>query len=151
VEAVDMVILVKPLRCHRCQQMLRGDDPQPYWHQVTEIPSVKPLVTEYQLYRLVCPKCGEATRAEMPAGVPTPGFGPWVQAIAALYTWAYHLSKCTTQSVLENLFRVTLSLGTLANLEQASSQAVAEPVAEARAYVQQQTAAHLDETGWREG
>jgi hypothetical protein len=42
---------------------------------------------------------------------------------------------------------VALSLGTLANLEQATPQAVAEPVAEARAYIQQQTAAYLDETG----
>ena len=55
-----MVIPVKPLWCHRCQQMLRGDNPQPHRHQVTEIPSVKPLVTEYQLHRLVCPECGEA-------------------------------------------------------------------------------------------
>jgi hypothetical protein len=42
---------------------------------------------------------------------------------------------------------VALSLGTLANLEQATPQAVAEPVAQARVYVQQQTAAYLDETG----
>jgi transposase len=44
-----------------------------------------------------------------------------------------------------------MSLGTIANLEQATVQAVAEPVAEARAYVQQQPVAYLDETGWREG
>jgi transposase len=74
-----------------------------------------------------------------------------VQAIAALCTGAYHLSKRTTQSVLEDLFGVALSLGTLANLEQATVQAVAKPVAEARTYVQQQPAAYLDETGWREG
>ena len=43
------------------------------------------------------------------------------------------------------------SLGTLARLEQSTAQAVAEPVAEARSYVQQQPAAYLDETGWREG
>jgi transposase len=61
------------------------------------------------------------------------------------------LSKRSTQSVLEDLFGVALSLGTLANLEQATVQAVAEPVAEARAYVQQQTVAYVDETGWREG
>ena len=47
--------------------------------------------------------------------------------------------------------RVSLGLGTVANLEQATVQAVAEPVAEARAYVQAQPAAYLDETGWHEG
>jgi transposase len=74
-----------------------------------------------------------------------------VQAITALCTGAYHLSKRTTQSVLEDLFGVLLGLGTVANLEQATTQAVAEPVAEARAYVQAQSAAYADETGWREG
>jgi transposase len=74
-----------------------------------------------------------------------------VQAITALCTGAYHLSKRATQHLLEDLFGLPLSLGTVANLEQATVQAVAAAVAEARAYIQQQPAAYLDETGWREG
>jgi transposase len=151
VEAVDVVIPVKPVRCPRCQHPLCEDDPQPYRHQVTEIPPVKPVVMEYQLHRLVCPVCGEATRAAVPAGVPSGGFGPWVQAITALCTGAYHLSKRATQSVLEDLCGVTMILGTLANLEQATVHGLAEAVAEARAYVPQQPVAYLDEPGWREG
>jgi transposase len=151
VEEVDVVVPVKPERCHHCQHLLPGEDPQPQRHQVTEIPPVKPVVTEYQVHRLVCPACGEETRTEVPAGVPTGGFGPRVQAITALCTGAYHLSKRTTQRALEDMFGVQMGLGTIATLEHATVQAVAEPVAEARAYVQQQPAAYLDETGWREG
>ena len=44
-----------------------------------------------------------------------------------------------------------MCVGTIAHLEQATVRAVAEPVAEARAYVHQQPAAYLDETAWREG
>jgi transposase len=151
IEQVDMVIPVKPARCRRCQQPLQGEDRQPQRHQVTEIPPVKPAVTEYQLQPLVCAACGAATRAEVPSGVPTGGFGPRLQAITALCTGAYHLSKRTTQSVLEDLFGVQMGLGTIASLEQAAVQALAEPVAEARVYIQQQPVAYLDETGWREG
>ena len=151
VEAVDVVIAVKPERCRRCQYPLQGEDSQPERHQVTEIPPIKPVVTEYQLHQLCCPACGEATRGELPVGVAAGAFGPRVQAITALCTGAYHLSKRTTQSVLEDLFGLPMSLGTLANLEQATVQALAEPVAEARAYVQRQPTAYLDETGWREG
>jgi transposase len=151
VEEVDVVVPVKPERCHHCQHLLQGEDPQPQRHQVTEIPPVKPVVTEYQLHRLVCPACGEETRGAVPAGVPMGGFGPRVQAITALCTGAYHLSKRTTQCALEDLFGVQMGLGTIANLEHATVQAVAAPVAEARAYVQRQPAAYLDETGWREG
>jgi transposase len=148
---VDVVVPVKPERCRRCQQPLQGEDARPQRHQVTEIPRVKPVVTEYQLHQLVCSACGEATRAEVPPGVPTGACGPRVQAITALCTGAYHLSKRVTQSVLEDLFGVALGLGTLANLEQATAAALAEPVAEVRADVQAQPVAYLDETGWREG
>jgi transposase len=151
VEVVDVVVSVKPEHCHHCQHLWWGEDPQPQRHQVTEIPAVQPVVTEYQLHRLVCPACGEETRAKMPVGVSTGGFGPRVQAITALCTGAYHLSKRTTQRALEDLFGVQIGLGTIANLEQATVRAVADPVAEARAYVQRQPVAYLDETGWREG
>jgi transposase len=50
-----------------------------------------------------------------------------------------------------DLFGLPRSVGSIANLEQATVRAVAEPMAAARAYVQQQPAAYLDETGWREG
>jgi hypothetical protein len=62
-----------------------------------------------------------------------------------------HILKRTTQSVLEDLFGLPLSVGTRTNLERATVRALAEPVAEARAYVQAQPAVYVDETGWREG
>jgi transposase len=151
VEAVDVLIPLKPVQCLYCQHPLGGEDPQPQRHQVTEIPPLKPVVTEYQLHRLVCPACGAATRAELPSGVPTGEFGPRVQAITALCTGAYHLSKRATQRAMDDLFGLSMSVGTIANLEQATVQAVAAPMAEARAYVQAQPAAYVDETGWREG
>ena len=151
VEEVDVVIPLKPDACARCQQPLVGHDATPQRHQVIEIPPIRPVVTEYQLHQLVCPICGEATRAAWPDGVTTRAYGPRVQAITALCTGAYRLSKRTTQQLLEDLFGVTLSLGTLSTLEAATVDAVSAPVEEARTYVQQQASASLDETGWRQG
>src|SRR5262245_50451730 len=45
-------------------------------HQVTELPALKPLVTEYQLHALCCRQCGGVTRAPWPEGVPERAFGP---------------------------------------------------------------------------
>lgn len=87
----------------------------------------------------------------MPPGVPTGGFGPCLQATAALCTGAYHLSKRATQELLHDLLGVEVGLRPIVQLEQATTQAVAEPVAEARASVQRQPVAYADETGWREG
>jgi transposase len=109
------------------------------------------VITAYPWHQVVGPAGGEARRAGWPVGIPTGGFGPRVQAITALCTGAAQLSKRTTQTMLADLCGVSIGLGTVANLEQAMVQAVAEPVAEARACVQAPPAASLDETGWREG
>src|SRR5512134_1689633 len=151
VEEVDVVIPLKPEQCARCQQPLAGDDPQPQRHQVLEVPPIKPVVTEYQVHQLVCPVCGDTTRAAWPDGVPTRSYGPRVQAITALCTGAYRLSKRTTQQLLDDLFGVPMSLGTISTLEAATVEAVAPSVDEARAFVQEQASASLDETGWRQG
>ncbi|HZC02591.1 MAG TPA: IS66 family transposase [Gammaproteobacteria bacterium] len=148
---VDKVRVLKPENCARCAQPLIGDDPLPYRHQVVEIPPLRPVVTEYQLHRLTCLCCGETTQAALPLGVPTGVVGPRAQAVAALCTGADRLSKRTTPRVLEDLFGLSVSLGTLSNLEAATTEAVAAPIEAARTYVQAQSSAHLDETSWREG
>jgi transposase len=151
VEDVDEVVVLKPTQCTHCQAPLAGDDSKPWRHQVIELPPIKPVVTEYQWHQLVCPACGVITRAPWPEGVPSGTYGPRVQATVALCTGAYRLSKRTTQQVMDEVFGVPLSVGTISPLEQATTAAVAVPVEEARTAVHEQAVAHLDETSWRQG
>jgi transposase len=151
VEAVDEVVVIKPEQCAHCHAPLSGDDPKPWRHQVIEIPPITPVVTEYQWHQLVCAACGEVTRAPWPAGVPSGTYGPRVQATVSLCTGAYRLSKRTTQHMMDEVFGVPMSVGTIGPLEQATTAAVAAPVEEARRYVHEQEVAHLDETSWRQG
>jgi transposase len=150
VDEVDEVVVIKPAQCPHCQAPLSGEDPTPWRHQVIEIPPIKPVVTEYQWHQLVCVACGEVSRAPWPAGVPSGTYGPRVQATVALCTGAYRLSKRTTHQVMEEVFGVPMSVGTISPLEQATTAAVAAPVEEARRYVHAQEVAHLDETSWRQ-
>jgi transposase len=53
--------------------------------------------------------------------------------------------------MMHEVFNLPLSVGTISQLEHATRAAVAAPVEEARAYVQTQKVAHLDETSWRQG
>ena len=88
VDEVDEVVIIKPKECMHCHASLAGDDPQPWRHQVIELPPIKPVVTEYQWHQLACPACGETTRAPWPAGVSSGTYGPRVQATVALCTGA---------------------------------------------------------------
>src|SRR5215831_15639452 len=151
VEDVHEVVVIKPEECTHCHAPLSGDDPTPWRHQVIELPPITPVVTEYQWHQLVCATCGAVTRAPWPTGVPSGTYGPRVQATVALYTGAYRLSKRTTQQMMDDVFGVPLSVGTISQLEQATTAAVGTPVEEARTYVHAQAVAHLDETRWRQG
>jgi hypothetical protein len=134
-DEVDEVVMIKPAQCMHCHAPLLGDDPQPWWHQVLEIPPIEPRVTEYQWHQVLCSACGEVTRAPWPAGVPSGTYGPRVQATVALCTGAYRLSKRATQQMMHEVFNLPLSVGTISQLEQATRAALAAPVEEARAYV----------------
>ena len=151
VDKVDEVVVIKPEQCTHCQAPLSGDDPKPWRHQVIELPPIKPVVTEYQWHQLVCAACGAVSRAPWPEGVPSGTYGPRVQATVALCTGSYRLSKRTTQQVMEEVFGVPMSVGTISPLEHATTEALAAPVEEARTYVHEQEVAHLDETSWRQG
>ncbi len=150
-EHVDALVPIKPRRCWRCAALLHGVDATPRRHQVTEVPVARPHITEYQLHTLACAGCGAWTTATLPTGVPRGAFGPRLEALVAVCTGVYHLSRRTTVGLLADLFGVELALGTVSACEQTVSAAVAPPVAEAHTYVQQQEVVHVDETGWREG
>src|SRR2546429_4238501 len=138
VDAVDEVVVLKPVQCTSCSALLSGADPTPWRHQVIELPPIKPVVTEYQWHQLVCPACGEVTRAVWPAGVPSGTYGPRVQATVALCTGSYRFSKRTTQHMMDEVFGVPMSVGTIGPLEQATTAAVAAPGEEGRRYIHEQ-------------
>jgi transposase len=149
-ERVRKVVQCRPQACRRCGRPLGGDDPQPLVHQVLDVPPAMAFADEYRLHRLHCTGCGITTQGELPQGVPTTMVGPRLQAIIGVCSGAFRLSKRMTQDLLCNFFDVELSLGSIAQAEQAVSCAVAPAVAQAHAAIQQAPVAHADETSWRE-
>jgi transposase len=99
----DDVQPLKPTECRRCGAKLAGSDPQPLRHQVWELPEIKAQVTEYQRHRLTCPRCGEATCAELHRGVPQGQSGPRLMAFVALLMAYYRQSKRRTADFLGTL------------------------------------------------
>lgn len=150
-EQVDHLNIMRPESCAHCDEPLQGSDSAPLRHQVTEIPVVKPTVTEWQLQQLKCHQCGKKTRAQLPDGVPNEAFGPVLSSVVALCTVRFRQSKRLVQELLSTMLNVELSLGAVCKIEQKMSQALATPVQEAGLYVQQQARANADETGWYEG
>jgi transposase len=146
-EPTQPPIALRPLACRQCRKPLTGTDPQPLRHQALELPAFRPEVTEYQLHRLRCAGCGRTTCAALPADVPTGGQGPRLQAVVALLTGAYRLSKRQVESACADLLGTPLSAGQVCAVEAEAVAATAPVVAELRAYIKDQSA-NVDETGW---
>jgi transposase len=111
IEEVDRQIPLKPKSCRRCGEKIFGNDPSPYRHQVFDIPPIKAMIHEYQLHTLHC-RCGEKTRADLPAGVPHGQFGSRLQAVVSICSGAYRLSKRAIQELVSDFFNINISLGT---------------------------------------
>jgi transposase len=139
---------LKPETCCQCGHALDGEDPQPYRHQVTEIPPVVAEIVEYRLHKLTCPACGGETRSELPAGVPQGAFGSRLQAMVSALTGRYRMSKRDAAEIMADFFQADVSVGSVCVLEHRCSQAIRKPVKEALAYVKEQSSVHMDETGW---
>ena len=142
-EKVAEVVVCKPDACRQCHHPLSGDDPEPLVHQVAELPPVEPVVVEYRLHRLTCPRCRETTCGALPAGAPRGGFGPLLQAVLA---GAYRLSKGQIQHLAAYLFGLSISIGMVANLERASAAALEAPYNQLAVSVHEAGAVNIDET-----
>src|SRR3954462_4704935 len=117
----------KPASCRRCGEELRGDDPTSLIHQVAELPKVEPIVDEYRLHRLACPGCGGTTCGALPPGVPRGGFGPYLQAVLAVFAGAYRLSKRQIQQLSADLYGLAISIGMISKLERRSAAVLEAP------------------------
>src|SRR3954453_66480 len=149
-ERVASVTDCKPTECRRCGHALGGEDAEPRRHQVAELPPIEPVVHEYRLHRLCCPRCNAITCGVLPAGVPISAFGPRLHAALSVLSGAYRLSKRQVSQLCSDLLGLTISRGMIAKLERITADVLEQPVAELAEAVKAAEAANIDETGWRE-
>jgi hypothetical protein len=149
-EEVSRVVVSKPTVCAGCGELLLGADPQPERHQVSELPRIEPEIVEYQRHTLSCCVCGTRNRAEWPAEMPRGSFGAGLQALIGSLGGRFGVSQRDIAEMLQSIFHVEISLGSIPAQERCVSQALEEAVQEAQAHVQQQAAVNLDETSWHE-
>jgi len=110
---------VRPESGEQCGTVLVGEDPEPERQQVTELPRIKPIVTEYRRQRRHCVACGASTQAPWPATMPPGSFGPRVQATVGYLTGRIGASQREVQDILATLCQTDGSGGSIGALAQA--------------------------------
>ena len=154
-ERVDEVVEYVPETCSECRADLprqaSPEDPAPRRHQVAELPPLAAVVTEHQAHSRTCPCCGKVNRAEIPPGVLAHTIGPRLAATMSCFSGVYRLSRRSIEEILETVFGVPASLGSIMALEMQTSAAIASHFESAEAEIRGAPVKNVDETGWRMG
>jgi transposase len=142
-----------PTHCRHCQEPLSpaaaAGDPEPTWHQVAELPRLAAAVTEYRGHYRTCAGCGTLNHAAIPAGLKAHSIGPRLAATLSYLTGRHHLSQRGLEELAADVFEVPLSLGSVGQLQQQMSAALAPAHTEALAAVRAAAVKNVDETGWK--
>ena len=82
--------------------------------------------------------------------MPKGSFGERLQGLIGYLSGRFGVSQRDMEEMLQTVFQVDVSLGSIPAQQQRVSQALKQPVEAAQQYVQTQKAVNLDETGWHE-
>jgi transposase len=152
-EQVTELIVPAPTSCPHCQQELPAHLPTTgpvLRQQVWELPPVVPTVTEHQFPSVTCRHCLTTVRRDRPPEVPPGSFGPHLIALVALLHGRYRLSTRELARLLDDLWHIPISVGSIPALYQTASDALAPVYDEVQRVVRMQGLANVDETPWRE-
>lgn len=125
------------------------DDPPPKRFQTIELPPITLEVIEYQAHGRTCPCCGVVTHATIPAAIRAHSVGPRLTSTLSYLTGCHGISKRGVEEIADSVFGAPVALGTVANLEQEVSAALAPAHDEALAAVRQAEVKFADETSWK--
>jgi transposase len=153
-ERVDEVRHVLPPHCRHCRHALPQRlehaklDGSLRRHQVTELPPIQARIIEYQCHGVICPECGDRTRALLPEEA-AGQFGPQLTALIAYLTVVCRMPRRVVEALLEQVLAIDISLGSTQKCWEEASQAVAAPCQELEQELKNEPVLNADETGWR--
>ena len=147
---VDVVRDFFPVACCGCAAMLpEVNDGDPRRTQQVDIVGFRPQLTEFRRHAVACPACGKTTLAEFdPQRIPSHAFGPRLTAIVVMLTGVYHLSRARVRMLIQDLFGISICIGTISAMEARTSKGLADVHEEIREVVEQAAVKYADATTW---
>lgn len=149
-DQIDHFHTCKLESCPSCGSHQLIDQQLPLILQQVELPEVKAVATQFNCTKYACACCGESSIAYLPNGIPNSSFGPRLMALIATLTGVFHLAKREAMQLVQDLYGVPISEGSIINIEERVATALNDPYERIHRYVMQSLLPkHFDETSWR--
>ena len=110
--APDEIVEINPGYCQCCGDPLHGIMGQKEERrQVLDIPPIKAIFTEYQVYSKKC-KCGHTTIPDFPDGINSPvSYGPDIEGLIGYFYARQYMPFARMQEMFNNIFNINISEG----------------------------------------
>lgn len=150
IEHPDNIIECKPESCS-CGHALAGEKLElAEKRQVFDLPRPRLEVTEYQLYKAICPKCGKTHKAAAPEEINgATQYGKGIRAYAVLLNVHYKLPFKKIQQLFNDLYGYPINESTVVSASAQCYERLAGSEAIIRTKIADNDVAHADETGIR--
>ena len=121
----------------------------PQIFQQTDIPEIKPIVTQIECDKGKCKACGKRFVAPLPEGFDNT-VGPKLISFIGLCSSAYRMSKRTIKELLKNLLDTDIALGSIPRMEKKISKGLKPCFERLIDKVDKSKIAYVDETSFRQ-
>ena len=115
--------------------------------QVIELPEIKPVINEYNIYTGRCINCNQKVKAERPKDCKYL-FGPRLMGFISLIIGEMTLPTRKMQKLLKYL-NIPISLGSIVNIQKLAGKILKKPYENVLSHVLKQKNIHADETSWK--
>lgn len=128
----------------------RFEKKPPQTFQQVEIPQIHPLITQIELERATCSGCRRQLVAPFPSGYDQSSFGPRLISFIGAGSSVYRMSKRTIQTLLQTLFGIEISLGSIPAMERKVSMGLQPSYKALADRINRRKVAYVDETSFRQ-
>lgn len=146
----DQIVIVKPSDCGCGHHFAPSECALSSKRQVFELPQPKLEVTEYQIHKAKCPKCGLMHQGEAPKHVTAPvQYGTQAKAFAVLLNTNYKMPFKKIQQMFKDLYGYPINESTIYSGSKLCYDQLAQTEEVIKLSVSHSKVAHADESGLR--